>query len=653
MKNIKMINKILLLIVITSVIPLLVLTTYSIMNLRKEMHDNVSEKLFKLSEDAANELDKFMVPYEQLMFMSSEELKNDSSEEKLLYLKKLKDSYSNIINACYGDESGEFLVYPATELPAGFDPRKRPWYVEAKFEKTDTIITEPYKDIASGRMVITLAKSVYLNGKLVGVVALDFNIQELTGRFLGMNYGNDGKTFAVNSDGLIILHESESELQKNISGLELYSSIKGESGSFTSTGIEGVAVEGAFHENGLGWKIVTYASKDDIYEEANLQLLIMAVISAIFIVFAFLSGILLSRKYVTKPVNLIKDVIIKLGNGDLSDKCGINSKDEIGEIAFALNATVENLAEIMKSFGNASLEMTESSSSLAKISEITDESAEELNLKSVRINKETGSAVSLLREMASEIETISSAAEGIWDTSKKVSKDFFDSKKSLQYGNEKLSLQKKRMEDVMVIGNKTSDTAKILSAKASDVMEILQIISSIAEQTNLLALNAAIEAARAGEAGRGFGVVADEIRKLAEGSKLSSQNIGNILAQLLENTGKTENSVVDTISIIEELSEITEKLNSDFSDLSVKFSNMEEVVRDISCDSENQNLACVRIGEKTAKFVKSMENAQKDINSLSEDVENQSKYADEVNASSQEIYALSETITEQLKKFRT
>ncbi|WED23747.1 methyl-accepting chemotaxis protein [Vibrio sp. JC009] len=232
-----------------------------------------------------------------------------------------------------------------------------------------------------------------------------------------------------------------------------------------------------------------------------------------------------------KPILSLKSTIVGLseGNGDLTRRIDVKSKDDLGQIAAAVNLFMENLQGIMLKIQSATHQLEDN------IASLNDQSTKNaVTLQNHR--SETEQVVTAVTQMSATAESVASDAANTAEiTQKAVSAGEESQSKACETQDTVSSL----VDEV----NSASGHVQEMSAQSNNITSILSVIEDIAEQTNLLALNAAIEAARAGEAGRGFAVVADEVRSLATRSKSCTEEIEKALGQLTNGS----NAVVDAM----------------------------------------------------------------------------------------------------------
>ena len=208
----------------------------------------------------------------------------------------------------------------------------------------------------------------------------------------------------------------------------------------------------------------------------------------------------------------------KAGNGDLSVKSAINTKDEIKDLGESFNKMITSQAEIVGQVRKAALELTASSQEMAASSEQASSATQQISASIQQVAQDADKQNRAVLEASKSLVQLSSLVQLAQDKAVKVNKNSEETMDTAQKGRKKVEDTVQAMETISLSTQETANVVQELNSLSEKVGEIITTINAIADQTNLLALNAAIEAARAGEHGKGFAVVAEEVRKLAEES---------------------------------------------------------------------------------------------------------------------------------------
>ena len=261
----------------------------------------------------------------------------------------------------------------------------------------------------------------------------------------------------------------------------------------------------------------------EIDERISTIITSIMVIAAVLLVLFGIVGVVLSNTFL-RPLQQIKDNLddIAAGEGDLTRRLPINGDDELGQLAGSFNRFVEKIHGLVRQIVDMTGQLTELVGQVSAQAQRSEEAME-------RQRHETDQVATAINEMSAAAHEVAQSAQGAAEAAQKTDTEGQAAKKVVDGSIERIHTLVQDIRDSGV----SLDT---LQKDVSSIVSVLDVIRSIAEQTNLLALNAAIEAARAGEAGRGFAVVADEVRALASRTQQSTQEIQGMIDRLQKGT---------------------------------------------------------------------------------------------------------------------
>lgn len=411
------------------------------------------------------------------------------------------------------------------------------WYYQTK-EAGEAIWLDPYEKEIFDKSCVSRCEPVYVENKLVGIVGVDVDFNEISDMIRGISVYDTGRAFLLNTKQQFLVDESYTiaDTLESVGYTGLTEALKESSTGVVEMDLGGTKSLVSFVKLNNGYTLVLLAPVSEVESGiASMQrsaVFVVLFVSLFICIFAFMIGSRIS--------NPLKKMVVDLKKMQESDFTGneyvkyLNKKNEIGKIAITINKVQRSMGHVIETMSGEGKGIREASSNLGSI--IDDYNNMVTNISSVA------------QELAAGMEETSNMADHLGETSKRMEEyvavmgrkneegieniaAIYDRAKRL---NKESKSAEKENEILIDTTKKRLGEAITDSGQVEQINELTKAILSISDSTNLLALNASIEAARAGQAGKGFSVVAEEIRKLAENSKNTAGEIQRITQMVTE-----------------------------------------------------------------------------------------------------------------------
>lgn len=531
---------------------------------------------------------------------------------------------------CFGYDGG---VLPADHSKLDLDPTTRDWWKQA-IAKNGLIYTAPYKDFASGNMIVTVAEPLKIQGEQAVFLA-DIALETLTNQVKKVSADENLQGFLLDADGAVVSHENEDFLPKeegntilsdalntdvcNVSELRDYDGRM----KFVSTA----------SVDATGWTFGVTEDKAVITKQIARNVIIVIALGLVMLIVVAVMTAVSVRKSLAPMETMKKFVKEKVIGTQICHK----QKNEIEEIRYLIQemedkfigvirqtkAESDNIHERMQGTNNKVVSINENIMEIGAAMEETGANIDSQTANITMINEACGSAAQSIIHLADEAQEMAANAKEVACRVESMAKELLEDKESAtQVAAESKERMQKAMQGAEVIG---------------EIANVSSAIQEIASQTNLLALNASIEAARAGEAGKGFAVVAEEIKKLSEDTDEEISKVNDLTAKVFESVK----------ALFRESNAVLEFINGT---VMSDYNKLETLVTEYQKDTGYYNQVSESIGASAESVRDSVDSINEMIDSISMAQKELSDAATSVNENLQKITYSSENMSQETKE---
>lgn len=523
---------------------------------KKQVIELKTDQLQTIASDVTGEINDYFEDYLQLLTPftynptliemlnisgSQSELVNHSNYKTVIETLNLLQKNEDVVMAAwFYDIDADTLLNHKGELPEkGYKASDRLWYAPIMTGGKDFALTPPYIDTFTGEQIVTLAKAIKANNQVVGIVGMNIKIDKIVELAESIKVGESGYLTLLTADDVVFYHTIKENILKPISEigvdnnlLELVqSSIKG---TVQYTNTQG-RIYGATDVCQLnGWKVIASLPSSEFLREAR-TIINVLITGLIIIVLIIGVAIFLCIQKQMKSLTELEAYCVQLAKGDftftISEKL-CSRADELGGLANNFVTMKSNISTLIHQVSDSGMEVDHSSQelleNLTQMASVAEDLAggvaniaEGANTQAHQIQSGLEKTQLLADNIQHNIVNINALDE----STKAVDAAVID-------GTHILDELIQNTDLIQEVTSNVQTSIESIHTYSNKIEEMNETIGAIAHQTNLLALNAAIEAARAGEAGSGFAVVANEIKRLAEQSAVSSEQINQVVSDI-------------------------------------------------------------------------------------------------------------------------
>lgn len=390
-------------------------------------------------------------------------------------------------------------------------------------------------------------------------------------------------------------------------------------------------------------------------EMANLEdvsSLIILIIALVSFILALIIAYFIARA-ITTSVNKLANAANVIAAGDLrQEDVKVTTKDEVRNLADSFNSMKANLHSLID---NVAMNVEHTTSSAEELAASTDEIALSANAIAKRVEimaQGSKQALATGQESSVAMDETASGVQRIAEATQMLHSKAINTQAVANEGEKTLKTTENQMMIIQQSSHETNELIKQLSAQSIEIENISNVITDITDQTNLLALNATIEAARAGEHGQGFAVVADQVRKLAEESKVSANQIISLTTHIQQNTKEVEKAVSVTVQNVDEGVTYIQNAQTSFNDILDAVEKMASEIEDVSASTQQISASTEEVAASVNEMASVASTVAENTELIANAFQEQTATIQEISAVAKSLSDGATTLQEEINKFK-
>ncbi|XAP54852.1 methyl-accepting chemotaxis protein [Bacillus pumilus] len=632
-------------------VPILVLAAFSYEVASKSLNDEIMSSAANGVQQLNELINKDVQPKIDIVSYLAKSVKKSelaSKNKDLLKVKleQLSETDEDVVEVFIADQNGKLTEYSKIHKGSASSAKNESWFQQSMGDEK-LIISDPFVDKSSDDLLITISEQL-ADGS--GVIGINVRLNTIVKDTNSIKIGKEGYAFVATADQHYIAHKTDKPGAK-LTGDFISKLYDKKQGSFKYE-YNGQPKQMFFDTNeATGWKLAGTMYTGEVKEAAqpvlDLTMIILAAAMAIGGI-----AIYFIIKSIRKPLIELSESAEKISQGDLTQHIEVRTHDEIGKLAQSFNEMSAKLKHVIQAVQNSIENVVASSEELTASAGQTTQATQHITTSIEQFSNSTEHQNDMIEKSSVQLNEMDRSLSHMVDTTSHMMESSIDSSKTAQAGGELVQKTAGQMQTIEQAVKEAELVIQGLEQKSKDITNILGVINGIADQTNLLALNAAIEAARAGEAGRGFSVVAEEVRKLAEQSVSSSKEIESLTNEIVEEIEKSQKMFKQVAGEVQAGLNITDETKVSFEKITDKTSEMTEQMKQMNGTAKELSHGSNDISHAVNQIKELSRESSAGFQDIAASAEEQLASMEEISSSSATLSQMAEELRELIKQFK-